>query len=105
MFSKALLRRRHWEQPLQSISPVMQEPTLCKYPPHRGVDREKGPGVWIVNHPTSTVSFQPVQVRQLDEELAAISGSLRPGQEVVALGVHLLHDGERVRVETTGEVR
>jgi hypothetical protein len=44
-------------------------------------------------------------VRQLDEELATISGKLRAGQEVVALGVHLLHDGERVRVETTGEVR
>jgi len=69
------------------------------------VDRGKGPGVWVLNQPASTVSFQPVQVRQLDEELATISGSLRPGQEVVALGVHLLHDGERVRVEITGEGR
>jgi RND family efflux transporter MFP subunit len=69
------------------------------------IDRGKGPGVWVLNQPTSTVSFQPVQVRQLDEELATISGNLRAGQEIVALGVHLLHDGERVRVETTGEVR
>jgi RND family efflux transporter MFP subunit len=69
------------------------------------IDRGRGPGVWILNQPTSTVSFQPVQVRQLDEELATISGNLRPGQQVVALGVHLLHDGERVRVESTGEVR
>src|SRR4051812_15671430 len=69
------------------------------------IDRGKGPGVWVLNQPTSTVSFQPVQVRQLDDELATISGNLRPGQEVVALGVHLLHDGERVRVETAGEVR
>lgn len=69
------------------------------------LDRGKGPGVWLLNQATSTVSFHPVQVRQLDEELATISGSLRPGQDVVALGVHLLHDGERVRVESTGEVR
>jgi len=69
------------------------------------IDQGKGPGVWVLNQPTSTVSFQPVQVRQLDEELATISGNLRPGQEVVALGVHLLHDGERVRVEAKGEVR
>jgi RND family efflux transporter MFP subunit len=69
------------------------------------IDRGKGPGVWVLNQPTSTVSFQPVQVRQLDEELATISGNLRAGQEVVALGVHLLHDGERVRAEPTGEVR
>jgi len=69
------------------------------------LDQGKGPGLWVLNPPTSTVSFQPVQVRQLGEELATISGNLRPGQEVVAVGVHLLHDGERVRVESKGEVR
>jgi RND family efflux transporter MFP subunit len=78
---------------------------MLQIPASSIVDRGKGPGVWVLNQPTSTVSFQPVQVRQLDEELATISGRLRPGQEVVALGVHLLHDGEHVRVETTGEVR
>jgi len=69
------------------------------------LDRGRGPGVWVLNQSASTVSFQPVQVRQLDEELASVSGSLRPGQEVVALGAHLLHDGEHVRVETTGEAQ
>ena len=69
------------------------------------IDRGNGSGVWVLNQPTSTVSFQPVQVRQLDEELATISGNLRAGQEVVALGAHLLHDGERVRVESRGDVR
>jgi multidrug efflux pump subunit AcrA (membrane-fusion protein) len=78
---------------------------MLQIPASSIVDRGKGPGVWVLNQPASTVSFQPVQVRQLDEELATINGNLRPGQEVVALGVHLLHDGERVRVETTGEVR
>jgi RND family efflux transporter MFP subunit len=78
---------------------------ILQIPASSIVDRGRGPGVWILNQPTSTVSFQPVQVRQLDEELATISGNLRPGQEVVALGVHLLHGGEHVRVETTGEVR
>lgn len=69
------------------------------------VDRGSGPGVWVLNQPTSTVSFQPVQVHQLDEELATVSGNLHQAQQIVALGVHLLHDGERVRVERTGEVR
>jgi RND family efflux transporter MFP subunit len=78
---------------------------LLQVPASSICDQGKGPGVWVLNQRTSTVSFQPVQVRQLDEELATIGGSLHPGQEVVALGVHLLHDGERVRVETTGEVR
>lgn len=69
------------------------------------LDRGKGPGVWLMNPSTSTVSFQPVQVHQLGEELATISGNLHPGQQIVALGVHLLHDGQRVRVETKGEIR
>jgi len=69
------------------------------------VDQGKGPGVWLLNASTSTVTFQPVQVRQLGEELAIISGNLHPGQQVVALGVHLLHNGQRVRVETKAELR
>jgi len=69
------------------------------------LDQGKGPGVWLLNPTTSTVSFQPVQVRQLGEELATISGNLHPGQQIVALGVHLLHDGDHVRLETKGEAR
>jgi RND family efflux transporter MFP subunit len=69
------------------------------------VDQGKGPGMWVLNASTSTVSFQPVQVHQLGEELATVSGNLHPGQQVVALGVHLLHDGQRVRVETRAEPR
>ncbi|MEO6815807.1 MAG: efflux RND transporter periplasmic adaptor subunit [Edaphobacter sp.] len=69
------------------------------------LDQGKGPGVWVLNPSTSTVSFQPVQVSELGEELATISGNLHPGQQIVALGVHLLHDGEHVRVETKGEAR
>lgn len=78
---------------------------MLQVPASSILDRGKGPGVWVLNRLTSTVSFQPVQIRQLDEELATISANLRPGQDIVALGVHLLHDGERVRVESTGEVR
>src|SRR6266705_3768722 len=69
------------------------------------LDRGNGPGIWLLNPSTSTVSFQPVQVRRLDEELATISGNLHPGQQVVALGVHLLRDGERVRVENKAEIQ
>jgi RND family efflux transporter MFP subunit len=69
------------------------------------LDQGKGPGIWLLNPATSTVSFQSVQVRQLSEELATISGNLHPGQQIVALGVHLLHDGDHVRPEIKGEAR
>src|SRR5437660_467270 len=69
------------------------------------LDRGTGPGIWLLKPSTSTVSFQPLHVRQLGEELATVSGNLHPGQQVVALGVHLLRDGERVRVETKAEIQ
>jgi RND family efflux transporter MFP subunit len=69
------------------------------------LDQGKGPGIWLLNPSSSTVSFEPVQVRHLGEELATISGNLHPGQQVVALGVHLLRDGERVRVENKVEIQ
>lgn len=69
------------------------------------LDQGKGPGIWLLNPSTSTVSFQPVQVRRLDEELVSIRGNLHPGQQIVAVGVHLLRDGQRVRVETKTEIQ
>lgn len=69
------------------------------------VDQGKGPGIWLLNPSTSTVSFQPVKVHQLGEELATVSGNLHAGQEVVAVGVHLLRDGQRVRVENMAEIQ
>jgi len=72
---------------------------MLQVPVSSVVDQGKGAGIWVLNPSTSTVSFQPVQVRQLGEEQATISGNLHPGQQVVALGVHLLRDGQRVRVD------
>jgi RND family efflux transporter MFP subunit len=69
------------------------------------LDQGKGSGIWLLNPSTSTVSFQPVQVRRLGEELATVSGNVHPGQQVVALGVHLLRDGQRVRVENKAEIQ
>src|SRR5438105_12934134 len=81
------------------------ETDVLQVPVASVLDRGKGPGIWLLNSSTSTVSFQPVQVRQLGEELATVSGNLHPGQQVVALGVHLLRDGQRVRAENKAEIR
>jgi RND family efflux transporter MFP subunit len=76
---------------------------LLQVPIASVLDRGKGPGIWLLNPSTSTVSFQPVQVRRLGEEVATISGNLHRGQQAVAVGVHLLRDGQRVRIETKAE--
>lgn len=53
-------------------------------------------GVWVVDRASSTVRFTPVRIVRLGEEEATVSG-LDLGQDVVALGAHLLKDGASVR--------
>jgi RND family efflux transporter MFP subunit len=64
-------------------------------------DGGKGPGVWLVDTRTQSVVFRPIHIRQLGEELAVVSGELREGERVVALGAELLHEGEKIRIEAT----
>ncbi|HEY2038219.1 MAG TPA: hypothetical protein VGG95_01050, partial [Edaphobacter sp.] len=46
-----------------------------------------------------TVSFRPVAISRIGEEDTYVKSGLKPGEEVVALGAHLLHDGQQVRVD------
>lgn len=62
-------------------------------------DRGKGPGVWVLNQGSSTVSFHPVHVLRLGGENAIVSSGVRSGEQIVALGAHLLNDGQQVRIE------
>ena len=62
------------------------------------IDRGKGPGVWELNTKTSTVSFRPVKVLRLGAEDAVLADGVKPGEKVVALGAHLLSDGQHVRL-------
>jgi multidrug efflux pump subunit AcrA (membrane-fusion protein) len=60
-------------------------------------DDGKSTGLWVLDSATSSVSFHAVQVRRLAAETAVVAG-IRSGEHVVALGAHLLHERERVRV-------
>jgi RND family efflux transporter MFP subunit len=61
-------------------------------------DAGKGPGVWVIQGDPAQVSWQPVAVQHLDDEHARITGPLKQGEQIVALGAHLLREGQRVRV-------
>jgi RND family efflux transporter MFP subunit len=65
-----------------------------------GALRDEGQqaGVWVFDEKTSTVAFRPVQIDQVGAETAILSGGVSVGERIVALGAHLLHDGERVRI-------
>src|SRR5438552_14271997 len=61
-------------------------------------DPGKGPGVWLVEGEAPRVTWRAVQIAGLSEETAASVGGLAPGDRIVVLGAHLLHDGEHVRL-------
>ncbi|WP_428031428.1 efflux RND transporter periplasmic adaptor subunit [Ancylobacter sp.] len=60
------------------------------------LDDGRSSSVWGLRADTSTVNKRPVAVRRLGKETAIVTG-LAAGETVVALGAHLLHEGDRVR--------
>jgi Membrane-fusion protein len=65
-------------------------------------DPGKGPGVWVLDEKSNRVTWRPVKVRGLDDDAARVAGELRVGDRIVALGAHLLRDGEQVRIAASG---
>lgn len=60
-------------------------------------DPGTGTGVWIVEGEPSKVVWRAVQVTGLSDAMATVRG-LHPGERLVALGPHLLHEGQEVLV-------
>src|SRR5881296_571163 len=60
-------------------------------------DRGNGPGVWIVDD-KSEVKFRSVTITSIGKEEVVVSGGVQAGEKVVALGAHLLHEGQLVNV-------
>jgi RND family efflux transporter MFP subunit len=62
------------------------------------IDRGQGPGLWVVGRREPILSWRPVRLASVSDESAVIAAGLEPGEQFVALGAHLLHAGQRVRV-------
>lgn len=73
-------------------------PQALRVPSAAIYDPGKGAGVWRISGTPATVTWQPVHVVGLEDDTATVAGGLKPGEQVVALGAHLLHDGEVVRL-------
>jgi RND family efflux transporter MFP subunit len=58
-------------------------------------DRGSGPGVWIVDE-KSEVKFRFVQIASIGQEEIVVTHGVDSGEKVVALGAHLLHEGQVV---------
>lgn len=63
------------------------------------LDAGKGSGVWTVAGDPAKVTWRRVDVLAVGDDMARVTGQLKPGERVVALGAHLLHEGDAVRVD------
>jgi len=61
-------------------------------------DEGRGPGVWLLDRNSSSVSYQSVNFIRFDGEHAIVSGAIRVGDPIIAIGGHFLHAGQRVQV-------
>lgn len=61
-------------------------------------DAGKGPGVWLIEGETPHVTWRAVRIAGLNDEAASVVGNLKAGDRVVALGAHLLREGDHVRL-------
>jgi len=61
-------------------------------------DAGKGAGVWVIGGEPAKVSWRPVAVQRIDDAGAYVSGQIKHGERIVALGAHLLREGTQVRV-------
>jgi RND family efflux transporter MFP subunit len=80
-------------------APALQVPVGAIFDPG------KGPGVWLVEDETSRVTWRAVRIAGLSSEAASVVGNLKAGDRVVALGAHLLREGEHVRLAQSEAVR
>jgi len=60
-------------------------------------DRGSGPGVWIVDDKCE-VKFRSVTIASIGQEAVVVSHGVAAGEKVVALGAHLLHEGQVVNL-------
>jgi RND family efflux transporter MFP subunit len=61
-------------------------------------DGGAGTSVWVINPDTSTLSRHSVEVAKLGSETALIRKGLKPGEQILALGAHLVTEGEQVKI-------
>lgn len=61
-------------------------------------DEGQGPGVWVLDRQSSSVSYHSVKFIRFDGERVIVSGGLQIGEPIIAVGGHFLHEKERVQV-------
>ncbi|HEY0843181.1 efflux RND transporter periplasmic adaptor subunit [Methylotenera sp.] len=61
-------------------------------------DSGKGSGVWVLEGSPIYVTWRPVKIISLSDDAARVEGNLKVNDQIITLGAHLLHEGEKVKV-------
>jgi RND family efflux transporter MFP subunit len=72
---------------------------IVEVPASAVVDNGTSSGVWLLDQQKMAVDFRPITLAGVSEETALISTGVEVGDQVVALGARLLHNGDSVRVQ------
>ena len=78
--------------------PVPQQRARWWFPMRRSPTAATGLASGLSTMPPSTVTFRPVTILRLSEEETYVGGGLRSGEHIIALGAHLLTEGQHIRV-------
>lgn len=63
-------------------------------------DSGKGSGVWVLEGNPIHVTWRTVKILSLSDDAARVEGNLKVNDQIITLGAHLLHEGEKVKVAT-----
>jgi RND family efflux transporter MFP subunit len=80
--------------PTGALAQAIKLPTSALM--HDAAQGRSGSAVWVFDVASSTVQLRPVVVAGADGNEAVIASGLKPGEEVVAAGVHVLAPGQKV---------
>jgi RND family efflux transporter MFP subunit len=83
-----------------TVSLVGDDERIARAPIGAVFDKGQGPTVWVVDRDSGSIAAAPVAIAGYEAGDALISGGVADGAEIVALGVHKLDAGEKVRAVT-----
>lgn len=83
---------------VQSLEPGLGGVPVIKLPTSALREQGQQTAVWVFDPASMTVKSQWVQVATADGNQAVIAAGLQPGAQVVAAGVHVLAQGQKVAV-------
>ena len=73
-------------------------PAVLKLPTSALRQEGKSTAVWVLDPKAMTVRLQPVEIATADGNEAVVAGGIKPGDLVVAAGVHVLSPGQKVTI-------